>query len=405
MRAPEDNTARLLLACARPRLDEKHAGAVRSLVARQVDWQLFARAADRHGVLPLVCRNLEQVAGHLLPEEELRRLHSRARRAAARGFALACELPPILDLLQAHGIRALPFKGPALSTFLYGAPFLRQFVDLDVIVAPDDAHRAIDLLLSDGYAGAHGAAPANSHRSLISDRRGVNLEIQWNLADRWRLRQSAKGAPLAFEELWCRRETVLVCGRPVPTLCAEDMALALCVHGARHGWARLVWLCDFAELARSRFDIDWPRVFRLAVTCHCRRRLLLALSLAAGMLETELPPGTEAWRHAQGAVSRAAARTRRGLLAAPDADTQPGCASELAGLAFSIAMLDTRRERLRVWLEFLRRHLRPNDRDQRALRLPPHFAPVYYLVRPARLLATYGLHSAFRLLTAATGRL
>jgi hypothetical protein len=404
MQAPQDNLIRLLLACARLRLNERQAGAVRSLAMQQVDWERFARAADRHGVLPLVCRNLEQAAGQLMPEEELRQLNSRARKAAARSFALACELPEILDLFQAHGIRALPFKGPALSTFLYGEPTLREFVDLDVIVAPHDARRAIDLLLSCGYAGAHGAAPANSHCSLFSNRHGVNLEIQWSLADRWGLRQSAECAPLAFEELWRHRENVVVCGRPVPTLCAQAMVLVLCVHGARHGWSRLVWLCDFAALAASRPDIDWARAFQSAVACHCRRRLWLALSLAAGLLGAELPPEAVTQRDRDRAMSWLAAQIRRGVLAEPDADAQPGCASELAGLAFAAAMLDTRRERLRVWLEFLRRHLKPNDRDQRALRLPPQLAPVYYLLRPVRLLMTYGLHPAFCLLTAAVRR-
>src|SRR3712207_8653927 len=36
--------------------------------------------------------------------------------------------------------------------------------------------------------------------------------------------------------------------------------LILCVHGTKHIWGRLSWICDVAELLRTQPDMDWEYV-------------------------------------------------------------------------------------------------------------------------------------------------
>src|SRR5206468_4850779 len=60
----------------------------------------------------------------------------------------------LLDALAAAGIDALAYKGPALAMRAYGELGMRAFVDLDLLVRPDDVPRAIEALSAAGYAAA-----------------------------------------------------------------------------------------------------------------------------------------------------------------------------------------------------------------------------------------------------------
>lgn len=62
----------------------------------------------------------------------------------------------------------------------------------------------------------------------------------------------------------------------------------LCVHGSRHCWERLGWICDIAELIR-RHDIDWDKTISFASSLGCRRMLFLGLFLASELMEIVLP--------------------------------------------------------------------------------------------------------------------
>ena len=70
---------------------------------------------------------------------------------AIHALYLTAELLRILRLLDAHAIRAVPLKGPALAQSLYGDLALREFCDLDVLVQETDLRKARGLLEAQGY--------------------------------------------------------------------------------------------------------------------------------------------------------------------------------------------------------------------------------------------------------------
>ncbi|RXM21985.1 hypothetical protein EO238_26195, partial [Citrobacter sp. AAK_AS5] len=55
------------------------------------------------------------------------------------------------QLMESHGIRLVPIKGPVLARLAYGDVALRQFEDLDLIVRRPDLVCAVDLLERDGF--------------------------------------------------------------------------------------------------------------------------------------------------------------------------------------------------------------------------------------------------------------
>lgn len=48
--------------------------------------------------------------------------------------------------------------------------------------------------------------------------------------------------PVDIHLFWERRETVLLEGKPVPSLKMEELLFLLSLHGTKHQWVRLAWL-------------------------------------------------------------------------------------------------------------------------------------------------------------------
>ena len=63
---------------------------------------------------------------------------------------------------------------------------------------------------------------------------------------------------------WPERRTVTVAGAEVPNLSPEKTLLVLCMHGSKHAWSRLIWICDVAQLLAACPGLDWNKVNREA---------------------------------------------------------------------------------------------------------------------------------------------
>lgn len=272
----------------------------------------FVAEAGAAGLIPLAYRHLLARASTSLPEALTSALTSEFQRHARRRFVMARRLRDLLGILDRAGIEAFAYKGPALAIQLFGNFAMRQFGDLDLLVRPADARRAIDCLTSAGltpfYRDAPGWKPfADVHRrheySFVDPDTTELIELHWALADR-------------FDDLdvnvdWLMRDgdTIDLVGRSVRTMSAERLVLALTVHGTRHIWARLSWLVDLAEVLRLNPSLDWDVAGREARRVHFEPALASSLFLSHELLDAPLP----AWVRVDAARSRAAERVIRRL--------------------------------------------------------------------------------------------
>lgn len=388
-------TQQMLLGCARVEPGQAWNNRVDRLLREYpVDWRQFLGEAAGHGIFPLICRNLTSSHGHLIPASVLRLLEMRLRLATTRNVALTCELIEIIDLLTAHGIRALPFKGPVLSAALYGSPCMREFADLDVLVDRRDGNRAVSLLAANGYATeppGSSESRAGSHRTLTSCRTRATLELQWDIGQRWGLHRSGSVEALGFEELWRRRENVHVYCRTLPSPCAEDLVVMLSVHGARHLWSRLVWIADFAALVHTRPGIDWRRAGQLAEEYHCSRRLWVAHCLATQLLGVEEPQEVRREVETRPGIQALAQRVQRLVMDASSTavNGRTRLALDLDEISLLSSLPDDWMERARVRLRYLITRIPPNALDRRVAKLPRPLSAGYCVIRPIRLIWTY----------------
>ena len=374
----------VLLSCARVRLEPDRAEQVRALLRQGLDWAWLLRAAQWHTTAPLLYWHLSRVAPVAIPAPDRDGLRQWFQDNAGRNLLLTGQLLRILRLFAAHGVRAVPFKGPTLAASAYGNLALRQFLDLDLLLLPADLPRARDLLAAEGYRSGLPLEPAQEVAYLASlgqmpfvkEGRTCMVELHAQIAPR------DFYFPLGLERVWRRLRPVSLAGQDVLALAGEDLLLVLCAHGAKHLWGCLGWVCDVAELLRAQPAMNWAWVVDEARSLRCERILLLGLLLAHDLLEAPVPE--DLLRRARSLpVLRALAAQVWGLMF-------PETGGRLWGLENGLFQL---RVRERPWdgLRYtLSLALTPTVADWTSLRVPASFSFLYYLSRPVRLAMKYG---------------
>ena len=369
----------LLLCCARTEASPELAAKIRALAATDVDWDYLALLARRHSIIPLVYRQLERHASELVPNAPLAKLKLNYQENSARNTILTAELCRLIELLAQNGIDAFPYKGPALALFAYNNVALRRFVDLDVIVKKSDVPRARDLLLNDGYTPTKSLTPSQQDLLLrtqhnlqfAADNGRLLLELHWEVAPH------LFASSVQETQLWQNLITLDVNGTQMKTLSADDLLFSLCVHGSRHLWERLGWICDVAELIR-RHELNWPALLRRASETDSERMFLLGVHLAQKLLQTELPSEVKQRCAADARLDSLATNIIEHLFNGPT--HIPATSTEI--FKYNIGVRKSLAARARYFVHMLR----PTDSDFGTRSLPARLSFAYYVVRPFRLL-------------------
>lgn len=373
----------LLTRCASTRPTEEDATVIRRCLEGPLDMGAVLVAGYRQQVLSLLYHNLAALCPDAVPAGLLAQLRSRYEQQHDRSIALARELIRFRNLLAGHGIDCVPLKGPAIAVGVYGDLSLRGFRDLDFLLLPQDIRRAKDLLAGLGY----GIMPQVSG---ARERSYWQSECEWSMGNpedtacieiHWAVRERCFAFPLHPAELWERLISITIEGEPVRTLGREDLLLVLSVHGSKHCWDRMKWICDIAELLRAEPALDWDHVLRTAHRLHAVRLVLVAVQLAAELLHAPVPPEVAALMKKHPTVSPLV-HTLLDRLFASQPDDVDSARRQLLYLSM--------RERVQERAAFVYGQLTtPTERDWTSIPLPDWLFPCYRFIRPCRLATGY----------------
>lgn len=390
----------LLLCCARMSISSEKLERIEKLIQSGIDWQYLLQIAHTHGVLPLVCRTLNQTVAAQVPKEVLQQLKFGFESNAIRNLCLTNELFKLLELFESHNIPALPFKGAATASMVYGDISLRSFCDIDVLVHQQDYLRAKDLLLSQGYqplwkfwflkkAEEDGRLQADGECSLACPTGQAVVDLHS------RLMAGAKlfFFPLSanFDHFWESVTPVQIGGRTLHTFQPEDQLLYLCMHGSKSLWTKLIWVCDIAELVCTYPDIKWGKLLEDSQKLGVKTILMVGLYLSRELFEIPLPDVINQKLKDNATNKFAIEQVYRKLIVS---DARPLGRFNLMRLIFYFSVMDRLRDKVALSLSLMTsgivdpiwKFIKPTLKDYNFFPLPESLYSFYYLIRPVRLI-------------------
>lgn len=280
----------LLIWCARMVVTEDLAAGIRQRVQGPLDWDGLIDLACYHGVGGLLHRNLATLCADFVPVESLTVLRRRMQAGTLLNQLLAHELTILCEAFEAQGVPVIPIKGASLAASVYGDLTIRDFSDIDLIVPERSMTEAQAVLLNLGYESEVPSLDRSKtdhekdpHHVFLKKQKLFRVDLQYEMA------HSQFVFLLDRPEFWLHRRPVLVANKTVQALPPEYLLIILCVHGSKHVWEQLKWVCDVAELLRVHQHLDWDRIFKSALTWRCQRLVYMGLSLAHLLLDAPVP--------------------------------------------------------------------------------------------------------------------
>ena len=378
--------AELLLCCSRVHLDATARDRAKKLLGQQLDWEYLGRTAYDNAVLPLVYSNLRKHFPTAISQPILKPLQIRFRDHVKHNFLLTAELLKLLGEFETRGIKAVPFKGPVLAVLAYGDLSLRQFSDLDILVRREDVAVAKNIILSKGFKlwekprEVPDAVYLNSRHAetYVTEDGRVTLDLHWRFV------QSQYSVEFEPAHLWSRLEPFSLGGKVISCLKFDDLFLYLCIHGSKHCWERLGWICDISEMVRAWPQPDWNSLLRRAEALKIERVILLAFKLARDLLDAPLAQSLATRIDKDPAIEKLSRLVLKKLFSQKIQSNKV-----LAKTYFQLKSRTHLQDKLPYLMYSFHMAVTPNEHDLKFLPLPKFLYFIYYPLRALRLAATY----------------
>lgn len=389
------NEQSLILCIARRDLDDARKTELRRLLQGPIDWKDLVATARRHGLIPLLHRQLSEVETDV-PPVEFERIRREALENSQSVLYLITQLRTIINCFVEEKIPLFVFKGPILAQRAYGEISLRQAGDLDLLIHRSHFNRVRSILESLGFQMAPPLTASQQTAHL-----GFHCEIQFMRDNRftvvdlhWSLTPKAFPFLVSTEELMERAESLSIAGVDVKTFGLEDLILFQSMHGAKHYWLRLEWISSIAEIIRSNSQIDWTVLIKRSRVARGTRMLALGLHLAREVGEVEIPPEVFAAIDQDGAMKKVAAERMAELFRPQRREYR-----SLKAVRENLKIMDRKSD---VIASLLRAVFVPTISDWETLTLPGSLHLLYYVFRPFRLAGRYTV-SVWQTLTSRVG--
>ena len=386
----------LLLALARTRQSSEVRQHIHDLAEGGIDWERLYELAWRHRLVPLIFRSLEE-SGIAIPSDIRETLDGDRAGVALHSLAYTQELLRIRTVFLTESIEFAVLKGPVLGVALYNDLGLRPFGDLDILVRLDDVLRAKELLIGLAYRPdppmtrrqERAFLAGQSAYEFFQDEKGFKVELHTALVhQRFEFHHD-------IERIWDQTATTAIGNAQIRVLGTDDLLLFLCVHGAKHAWKQLIWVCDVAELIRARPGIEWSKLIYEAEQRQCARMLFLGLYLANHWLDAPLPSPVQARLEREEALPALVSHVLERASAKEEIRERLR-----TDIRFHTLVRETRRgkwrqvvektgDRIRGFVQNVHTTVRPSDADRAFVDLPSILSPLYLIVRPIRILRIF----------------
>ncbi|MEI7831697.1 MAG: nucleotidyltransferase family protein [bacterium] len=277
-------SAELQVIQATLRVDEGRDASIRETAGKQLDWHKVQSLAQHHGVSPLVCKRLKEVAPDLVPPTAMQEMAAFQKANELRVIQMTADLIKVVRALEAEYIPVLCLKGPVLAQVLYGDPAMRLFGDLDILVKQCDYNHAEKVLHKLGlepainelfptYETTEGIFALERERHFEFPHKQYVIELHWRITTREFPRA------LDIDGLFARSREVTVNGQMLRTISAEDQMIHACHHGSHHYWEKFSYIADSASALSLIDGARWDNIVATSQEQGLYRPLLVSLGL------------------------------------------------------------------------------------------------------------------------------
>jgi len=252
------------------------------------NWEEFINLAFSHGVFPLVYHSLKAY-DKLIPNDILKSMKTYNRNIAQQNMLMSVELIKVMKLLEENNIKAIAFKGPTLAQMAYGDISLRQFSDLDILIAQEDILKAYNLLSTFSTTETKYEYLQNdlymdklNDITFIHNTNNILIELHWNLF------QKQFSDTFSFSDILKTKQDLQIQHHTFSIFSHEILLVYLCMHGSKHSWERISWILDIDRILRIHQDLDWNFIQQQAKKLECETMLDLGLSLTKKLFGTPI---------------------------------------------------------------------------------------------------------------------
>ena len=335
-----------------------------------------------HGLVPLLYRHLSAVAADY-EDIPIAALRQESLENCQSVLHLLNRLSELLAVFKAEHIPVLLFKGPLIAELAYGENSLRQAGDLDLLIAVENFDQARSALERLGYRMGPSLTKRQQKAHLAfhceiqfqRDNGFTVVDLHWSL--------SPKAFPFALhtEDVLKRARETMIAGQPVYTFAPEDLILFQCMHGAKHYWSKLEWIGSLAEIIRAQGEIDWPTVIERGRIARAVKIVALGLYLAMELGEVLIPEGVFQALDPHRVIKKIANNALESVFIPLDVEHK-----SLRAVGKNFGIMDRKRDAL---ASLVRAIFVPTLSDWQTISLPAFLHPLYYALRPPRLIKAY----------------
>ncbi len=227
--------------------------------SRDADWNALAQHLCRCGLAGLVLAHGE-TRGTAFPSWVRDILHDSASRVAADNLHMMHELECLLGAFNGHEIPVMLLKGAALNRMVYSSASQRPMSDIDLLVRPADARKALQLL--DELGCRRGKRLVRDDffpkfhyevEVIVPSVRPVRIDLHARP-----LRPLRVSRTVPDESFWAGALEARVGTARAMIPRTEFNFIHLAAHAAFHGCSRLIWLHDIRRLFELHGQtLDW----------------------------------------------------------------------------------------------------------------------------------------------------
>ncbi len=366
----------LLLVCAQYHLKTTYISHIDAAIKTCKNWDVFKNLVREHKLVDCASELATTKHASLIPRQFSNLLREDNHQFIAKSMLLSSEIVRITRALSELNIQAITYKGAALSQILFNHPNKRHYKDIDLFINHSDLSKITVLLISLGYRSR---LKLDWEHSFICEKTKNVIDLHWELtSNRFPLN-------LSFNEAWRQTRPLLLHKEVIHTFTNEYTFIVHCINAAKDDWYSIGQIYEIGLITIS-LNLDWHFILLRANIIGVRRVVLIAINLVEIMFS--LTPSITMKK----AIYLDPISTSLSYKILNRIINPPSTEGDVITINFLRA---NSREGLRFRIPYYKKILMhasiPNEKDFQTIKLSESLYPLYWLIRPARLVKKYFL--------------